>query len=356
MVEQGVCVERWASVEGRFVARACACDVSLHSRLRGHRLGVASFLVCRWCVSVNMDLIKRFKVLSARLLQRPSDSTELVACEGLFDSVAENDLPALEQEAVATTQLVNFLLKYQFNVADETLHTVHSTFVWIGKMDDVMQSCSELLSKYVAKRRAGERVWRKAPWVPSVIVCCVVCVVSFPPCASTVAALRVGPLHAAADVCVVSVRSKLELNLRRSRDRVHGDMRNFAAEIEEFTNKADVSQLNANCEQLNRLKSILDATDRCEPRSPCFSPGRCHQRPGCLLSIRCVSCMGCMPPFPQMVVCTCMLLLIVAALLLASMQRKTCWGGPPPTSTLWWRADDRWHLSSHCGTLLRSWK
>jgi hypothetical protein len=96
---------------------------------------------------VNMDLIKRFKVLSARLLQRPSDSLELVACEGFFDTVAENDLPALEKEAVATTQLVDFLFKYQFNVADDTLHTVHTTFLWIAKMDDVMQSCSEVLSK-----------------------------------------------------------------------------------------------------------------------------------------------------------------------------------------------------------------
>jgi hypothetical protein len=27
------------------------------------------------------------------------------------------------------------------------LHTVHTTFLWISKMDDVMQSCSEVLSK-----------------------------------------------------------------------------------------------------------------------------------------------------------------------------------------------------------------
>ena len=58
------------------------------------------------------------------------------------------------------------------------------------------------------------------------------------------------------------MRTKLELSLRRSRDRVNGDMRNFAAEIEVFKTRADTTQMVANCEQLSRMKSILDATDR----------------------------------------------------------------------------------------------
>ena len=71
-----------------------------------------------------------------------------MACESLFDTVAENELPVLEKEAVSATQHINFLFQYRYSIADDTLQTVHTTFVWLAKMDDVMQTCSELLSKY----------------------------------------------------------------------------------------------------------------------------------------------------------------------------------------------------------------
>jgi hypothetical protein len=137
--------------------------------------GLTMALSChRWCNDINMDLIKRFKTLSARLLHRPSDSSELVTCESLFDTAAENELPVLEKEAVAATALTDFLFKYRFNVSDDTLQTVHTTFVWLAKMDDVMQTCSELLSKYDKTRCHVLRC----------SVCCIVValVVVFGPC------------------------------------------------------------------------------------------------------------------------------------------------------------------------------
>jgi hypothetical protein len=135
---------------------ACACRAG-HTQVSSlaERACACVWLGCRHCTDLCFDVIKRFKGMSARLLHRPADSTELVNCEGVFDSAAETDLPALEKEAIATRQLLDFLLRYEHSISEETLVAVHTTFEWVHKMDGVMQSCSELLTKYVGRLSRG---------------------------------------------------------------------------------------------------------------------------------------------------------------------------------------------------------
>lgn len=59
-----------------------------------------------------------------------------------------------------------------------------------------------------------------------------------------------------------SARTKLELKLRRTRERVSADLKGMASDIESFKSKWEITMMNAYCEQLMRIKTAMEATDR----------------------------------------------------------------------------------------------
>ena len=62
--------------------------------------------------------------------------------------------------------------------------------------------------------------------------------------------------------CVRSARTKLELKLRRTRERVAADLKAMTAEIGMFSTKSEAVLMNTYCDQLTKLQAAMDTIDR----------------------------------------------------------------------------------------------
>lgn len=151
-------------------------------------------------------------------------------CSPSLLAASGSDLPVLDRDAALAKRLLHFLLDRGHVVSVETLAIVRAMTELANKMESVLESSSQILTSCVTV----------APLPPSSLA-------------------RYRPL---AQCGRCSARTKLELKLRRTRERVTADVKSMTTEIESFRTKSEVSHINSYCDQLLRMKATMDLVDK----------------------------------------------------------------------------------------------
>lgn len=138
----------------------------------------------------------------------------------------------LWRDAALARRLLQFQLMNQHLIGPDSLAVVRSMSDVANKMESVIDSSSQLLTSCV-------------------LYLALLCAVMSRGCVT----------------CCRRTRSKFELKLRRTRERVIADVKSLTSEIESFKNKAEMVLMGSYCEQLTSMKATMESIDRCSHMS-----------------------------------------------------------------------------------------